>query len=64
MGYIRLDNSGENKKFVEHASGSDLKLNLKWEFTAHSTPQQNGLVEVEFATIAGHARTMCNVANR
>ncbi len=28
-----------------------------------STYQQNGLIEVEFATIAGHARAMCNAAN-
>ena len=61
--YIRMDNSGENKKLVERASGSDWKLNPKWEFTARSTPQQNGLVEVEFATIAGRARAMCNAAN-
>ena len=29
----------------------------------HSTPQQTSLVEVEFATISGHARAMCNAAN-
>eukprot|EP00804_Cyclotella_cryptica_P006706 CCRYP_008640-RA/>CCRYP_008640-RA protein AED:0.60 eAED:-0.00 QI:0/0/0/0.2/1/1/5/0/1261 len=61
--YIRMDNSGENKKLVERATGADWKLNPKWEFTARSTPQQNGLVEVEFATIAGRARAMCNAAN-
>ena len=58
-----MDNSGENKKLVERASGADWKLNPKWEFTARSTPQQNGLVEVEFATIAGRARAMCNAAH-
>jgi hypothetical protein len=61
--YIRMDNSGENKKLVERASGADWKLTPKWEFMAHSTPQQNGLVEVEFATIAGRARAMCNAAH-
>eukprot|EP00804_Cyclotella_cryptica_P000019 CCRYP_013697-RA/>CCRYP_013697-RA protein AED:0.44 eAED:-0.15 QI:0/0/0/0.5/1/1/2/0/583 len=61
--YIRMDNSGENKKLMERATGADWKLNPKWEFTARSTPQQNGLVEVEFATIAGRGRAMCNTAN-
>ena len=61
--YIRMDNSGENKKLVECASGAEWKLSPKWEFTACSTPQQNGLVEVEFATIAGHAKIMCNASN-
>jgi len=36
--YIRMDNSGENKKLVERASGADRKLTPKWEFTACSTP--------------------------
>ena len=58
-----MDNSGENKKLVERASGADWKLTPKWEFTARSTPQQNGLVEVEFATIAGRARAMCYAAH-
>ena len=61
--FIRMDNSGENKKFVERAESADWKLNPTWEFTARNTPQQNGLVEVEFATIAGRARAMCNAAN-
>ena len=53
----------KNKKLMECALGADWKLNLKWEFTACSTPQQNGLVEVEFATIAGRANAMCNAAH-
>jgi len=50
--YIRMDNSGENTKLVECASGAKWKLTPKWEIMARSTPQQNSLVEVEFATIA------------
>jgi len=42
-----MDNASENKKLVERASGAEWKLTPKWEFTACSTPQQNGLVEVE-----------------
>lgn len=60
--YIRMENSGENKKLVERATGAEWKLNPKWEFMARSTRQQNGLVEVEFATIARRARAMCNAA--
>jgi hypothetical protein len=33
-----------------------------WEFTVCSAPQQNGLVEVEFVTIARCTRAMCNAA--
>ena len=40
-----------------------MKLTPKWEFMAHSTLQQNGLVEVEFSTIARRARTMCTAAH-
>lgn len=29
----------------------------------HSTPQQNGLVDIEFATIAACARAMCSAAH-
>jgi hypothetical protein len=61
--YIRMDNSGENMLLVECVSGADWNLAPKWEFTACSTPQQNGLVEVEFTTIVGRARAMCNAAH-
>ena len=50
--YVRMDNSGENKKFV-----------VTWEFTARNTPQENGIIEVALATIAGRARAMCNAAH-
>ena len=61
--YIRMDNSGENKKFLERAKDSEWQLGFEAEFTARNTPQQNGLVEVKIATIAGRARAMCNAAN-
>jgi hypothetical protein len=61
--YIEMENSGKNKKLVESATGNEWKLNPKLEFMTCSTPQLNGFVEVEFATIAGCAMTMCNVAN-
>ena len=60
--YVRMDNSGENKKFIERAYSADWKLAPKWEFTLRNTPQQNGLVEVDLAMIAGRARAMCNAA--
>ena len=58
-----MDNSGENKKFLERAKDSDWLLSFQAEFTARNTPQQNGLVEVKIATIAGRARAMCNGAH-
>jgi hypothetical protein len=60
---IRMDNSGENKKFLVRAKDSDWMLKFQAEFTARNTPQQNGLVEVKIATIAGRARAMCNAAH-
>ena len=59
---VRMDNSGENKKFKERSSDSDWKLDLVYEYTSRSTPQQNSLVEVQLATIAGRARAMLNHA--
>ena len=41
---IRMDNSGENKKFLVRAKDSDWMLKFQAEFTARNTPQQNGLV--------------------
>ena len=58
-----MDNSGENNKFVERAASADWKLTHKNKFTSRNTPQQNGIVEVQFATIAGRGRAMCNHAN-
>ena len=48
---------------MECTSGAEWKLSPKWEFTECITLQQSGFFEVAFATIAGRARAMCNVAN-
>jgi len=58
-----MDNSGENKKFLVQAKDSGWLLSFQAEFTVRNTPQQNGLVEVKIATIAGRARAMCNGAH-
>ena len=60
---VRMDNSGENKKFQERSSDADWQLSLTYEYTASSTPQQNSIVEVQLATIAGRARAMLNQGN-
>ena len=55
-----MGNSGEYTKPVNCVSGADWMLHPMWNFTVCSTLKQNGLVEVEFATIARRARAMCN----
>ena len=60
---IRLDNAGENKKLRERCQSSDWKLNLKFEFTARDTPQQNSLAETSLATIANKGRALMYNAN-
>ena len=54
--YIRCDNAGENyalKKKIEEEG-----LNIRFEFTARQTPQQNGKEERAFATLYGRMRAM------
>jgi hypothetical protein len=58
---IRMDNSGENKRFQARA-GNEGYADLKSEFTAPGTPQQNGVVERAFATLQGRAHAMMNQA--
>jgi hypothetical protein len=60
---IRMDNAGENKKFMEVARSNEWNIKAEMECTSRSTPQQNNLVEINFATIGGRARAMCNYAN-
>jgi len=38
------------------------RLGLKFEYTVHKTPQNNGQVEHKYATLFGHARAMMNDA--
>ena len=61
--HLRLDNAGENVKLKERCESSDWKLDIKFEFTARDTPQQNSLAEVSFATIANRGRALMWQAN-
>eukprot|EP00977_Amphora_coffeiformis_P021979 scaffold10145_cov84-Amphora_coffeaeformis.AAC.1 len=45
---FRCDNAGENKDFEKVIKNS--KYDIKFEYTAPGTPQQNGVVERKFAT--------------
>jgi hypothetical protein len=53
----------KTKKLLVQAKDSDWRLSFQAEFTARNTPQQNGVVEVKIATIAGRARSMGNAAH-
>ena len=53
---IRCDNAGENKKMEE--SCDRLGLGTRFEYTAVGTPQQNGRIERNFATLHGRVRPM------
>jgi hypothetical protein len=48
---------------MEVARSNDWNIKAEMECTSRSTPQQNNLVEINFATIGGRARAMCNYAN-
>ena len=54
--FIRCDNAGENIS-LQQALDSE-GMNIKFEFTARETPQQNGKVERAFATLYGRMRAM------
>jgi hypothetical protein len=58
---IRCDNAGENRKLQEIVN-ADPDLKIKFEFTAPSTPQQNGKIERKFQTLYGKVRAMLNWA--
>ena len=51
---IRCDNMVENKSLEKELSGK----NIKFEYTASGTPQQNGVVERAFATLYNRIRSM------
>jgi hypothetical protein len=42
--YLRLDNAGENIGLQKRSDSADWKLNIKFEYTAADTPQQNHLL--------------------
>ncbi len=55
---MRQDNAGENKKLEKRLHSADLKLQVKMEYAAANTPQQNDLVEVKFTyLVANLSRT-------
>jgi hypothetical protein len=58
---IRMDNSGENKRFQARA-GIEGYADLKFDLTAPGSPQQNSLVERAFSTLQGRVRAMMNQA--
>ena len=53
---IRCDNAGENKTTEERFIRE--KRNIKFEYMARNTPQQNGKVERAFATLYGRMRAI------
>ena len=61
INYIRCDNAGENKTLQEVLS-LDPRTNIKFEYTAPYTPQQNGKIERKFATLWGKNRAILNEA--
>ena len=63
VGIVRCDNAGENKALKTRSDSADWKLEIDFEFTARSTPQQNSPVEVGFATIGKRGRAMMIAAN-
>ena len=58
--YIRLDNSGENKKLRDIVKAKTSKI--EFQFTARGTPQQNGKIERHIATIWEMVRAMMSAA--
>ena len=61
---IRCDNAGENKLLQQTLKTSKWKLgNIKFEFTAARTPQQNARVEKGFETIYNRGRASMIAAN-
>ncbi len=49
---MRQDNAGENKTLEKRLQSADWKLQVKMEYTAANTQQQNALVEVKFTYLA------------
>jgi uncharacterized protein YpmS len=51
--FLRCDNSGENNRLQQELA-ADTKLNIKFEFTAPYSPQQNGKIERKITTLWGN----------
>ena len=58
--FIRCDNGGENLSLKKQLDNEG--SNIRFEFTARQTPQQNGKVERAFATLYGRVRAMMTSA--
>ncbi len=58
--YMRADNAGENKKYVQELSD---EFGITMEYTAPDTPQQNGVVEWQIAVLQQRANAMMIAAN-
>ena len=52
---IRCDDAGKNKALEKRCNGAEWKMNIKFEYTSRSMPQQNILVEKGFVTLANCA---------
>ena len=63
MGALRQGNAGENKAIEDRCKESDWQLNIKFEYTARATSQQNSLVKTSFTVIAARARATMTDAN-
>jgi hypothetical protein len=59
---MRQDNAGENKKPEQRLQSADWKLQVKLEYTAADTPQQNALVKVKVTYLAAKARAAMHAA--
>jgi hypothetical protein len=59
---MRQDNAGENKKLEQQLHSADWKLQVKMEYRAADTPQQNALVELKIYYLAAKARAAMNAA--
>jgi hypothetical protein len=44
--FVRLDNAGADKKLKESSKSANWKLDIKYEFMAQDTPQQNHLAQL------------------
>jgi hypothetical protein len=59
---MRQDNAGENKQLEKGLHSTDSKLQVKMEYTAADTPQQNALVEIKRIYLAAKARAAMHAA--
>eukprot|EP00957_Ditylum_brightwellii_P182996 13938327-Ditylum_brightwellii.AAC.2 len=60
---IRCYNIGENLLLQKRANSAAWKINIKFEYTARDTPQQNSLAEVGLVTLSNRGRAMMIAVN-